>query len=310
MASAQEVIDRARQLVNDVASEFVSGVRWGDSEMLQWLTDGQRDIVKLKPEANAITDWFEVTGNHSRQRLDPAIAHRLIRVEANGTGGVVDAPAVVLIGESAGFSAVSQEGDPFTLETGPLPAGSDNRFVLVIFSRFASESLVEGAEVTYGGVPMNFAVYVTTTGIQYGIAACSLNGEVLDDDVLSIAMPVNGVGIYGQVLVFDNVNPEDEELDGVVTTSAASVGSLAMPSFDVGTVGDGAFTFAVGAFSSTPESLAIEDEGYLNTDGFAFSSYAARAAFANTVEGSQNLEWLYNGTASRLYGLALSLRAI
>lgn len=86
MATAQSVIDRARQLINDVASAFVSGLRWSDTELLRWLTDGQREIVVLEPEANAVTDIFTVVDTFPRQQLDPAIAYRLIRVEANGAG--------------------------------------------------------------------------------------------------------------------------------------------------------------------------------------------------------------------------------
>jgi hypothetical protein len=86
MITAQEVIDRARQLINDVASSFVSGLRWSDAELLQWLTDGQREIVTLEPEANAVTDIFIVADTFPCQQIDPTVAYRLIRVEANGTG--------------------------------------------------------------------------------------------------------------------------------------------------------------------------------------------------------------------------------
>lgn len=85
MATAQDVISRARQLINDVASNFVAGLRWSDAELLQWLTDGQREIVRIKPEANPITDIFDVVA-HPRQRLNPNTAYRLIRIESNGTG--------------------------------------------------------------------------------------------------------------------------------------------------------------------------------------------------------------------------------
>lgn len=88
MATARDVISRARQLINDVASNFVAGLRWSDAELLQWLTDGQREIVRIKPEANPITDIFDVVA-HPRQRLNPQTAYRLIRVESNGTGGGV-----------------------------------------------------------------------------------------------------------------------------------------------------------------------------------------------------------------------------
>lgn len=89
MATAQNVIDRTRQLINDVASGFVSGLRWADAEMLLWLTDGQREIVVLEPEANPVTAVFDVVAGKPRQSLPAATAHKLIRVEANGSGSLV-----------------------------------------------------------------------------------------------------------------------------------------------------------------------------------------------------------------------------
>lgn len=86
MATAQDIINRVRHLINDEASAFVSGLRWSDTEMLEWITDGEREIVQLKPEANTVTALFDVVGDLPRQRLDPTVAYRLIRVEANGAG--------------------------------------------------------------------------------------------------------------------------------------------------------------------------------------------------------------------------------
>lgn len=87
MATAQDVINRARELINDAPSAFVSGVRWTDTELLRWITDAQREVVKHKPEAYPLTKIFIVTGGSPRQRLDPTMAYRLIRVEANGAAG-------------------------------------------------------------------------------------------------------------------------------------------------------------------------------------------------------------------------------
>lgn len=89
MATAQNVIDRTRQLINDVATSFVSGLRWADAEMLQWLTDGQREIVLLEPEANPVTALFDVVAGSPRQRLAAATFYKVIRIEANGATGPV-----------------------------------------------------------------------------------------------------------------------------------------------------------------------------------------------------------------------------
>lgn len=78
-----EVILRVRQVINDLVGAFLpDAIRWLDAELLQWITDGQREIVKIKPEAYPVTAVFEVT-EAPRQRLNPATAYRLIRVEAN-----------------------------------------------------------------------------------------------------------------------------------------------------------------------------------------------------------------------------------
>lgn len=83
MATAQNVIDRVRQVINDLASDFIVAVRWTDAELLLWITDAQCEIVKTKPEAYPVTAVFPVAADIPRQRLDPAVAYRLIRVEAN-----------------------------------------------------------------------------------------------------------------------------------------------------------------------------------------------------------------------------------
>lgn len=83
MANAFEVVTRVRQVINDVASTFITSVRWTDEELLLWMTDAQREIVKIKPEAYPVTEVFQTVDTVPRQRLDPTTAYRLIRVEAN-----------------------------------------------------------------------------------------------------------------------------------------------------------------------------------------------------------------------------------
>lgn len=48
MATAQDIIDRARLLLVDSPA-----VRWADAELLNWISDGQNQIVLLVPSANA-----------------------------------------------------------------------------------------------------------------------------------------------------------------------------------------------------------------------------------------------------------------
>jgi hypothetical protein len=88
MTTAQDVIDAARYLINDETAAAVSGMRWSDAELMDWITDAQRAVVELKPEAYPITEVFAPVAGVSRHRLDSATAYRLIRVEANTTDGV------------------------------------------------------------------------------------------------------------------------------------------------------------------------------------------------------------------------------
>jgi hypothetical protein len=87
VATAQDIIDRARRLINDEETAFASTVQWSDAELLDWITDAQRQIVTLKPEANAVSDVFTPEVGRPRQRLPQASASKIVRVEAN-TGGI------------------------------------------------------------------------------------------------------------------------------------------------------------------------------------------------------------------------------
>lgn len=83
MATAQTIIDAARRLIADETSAAISGYRWSDAELLAWITEAQRAVVMIKPEANPVTATHTVTTTSARQRLNPATAYRLIRVERN-----------------------------------------------------------------------------------------------------------------------------------------------------------------------------------------------------------------------------------
>lgn len=152
MATGNDVISRVREVINDNASAFISAVRWSNTELLRWITDAQREIVKTKPEAYPVTALFSVVGTQSRQRLDPEAAYRLLRVEANGSViGEDDTPqygAVVRIVERDVFDSfnpswsVEREldsspnyfrlycmdaGDPLAFWLYPVPRSADSQ---------------------------------------------------------------------------------------------------------------------------------------------------------------------------------------
>lgn len=82
---ASSVITRVRtQLVDNLAGG--APYRWSDSELLSWLSDGQRTIVSAIPRASSVvTNVVLVSG--TRQTL-PADAFQLITVVRNmGAGG-------------------------------------------------------------------------------------------------------------------------------------------------------------------------------------------------------------------------------
>jgi hypothetical protein len=160
MATGTEVATRVRHLINDVATGFVSGLRWTDPELLLWIADAQREIVKMKPEANPVTELYTVEGGSPRQRLSPTISYRLIRVEANGSsegGGVADATMTFIAGANGSggiglqlFSGSEVYGEILTGEFPGLPdaptyavgddmsdqAGASNKFSVSLFGIF------------------------------------------------------------------------------------------------------------------------------------------------------------------------------
>jgi hypothetical protein len=80
---ASSIINRVRQQLVDNGSTQ----RWSDTELLYWLSDGQRTIVSAIPSASAtLTTLALVAG--TRQSL-PATAFKLLNVYRNLTAGGV-----------------------------------------------------------------------------------------------------------------------------------------------------------------------------------------------------------------------------
>jgi sugar lactone lactonase YvrE len=77
--SAGDLVETIRPMLNDSLAPY----RHSDPTMLQWLSDGQRVIAQLVPEALPVTIEFTPEVGTTRQRLDMGDAHTLIRVEQN-----------------------------------------------------------------------------------------------------------------------------------------------------------------------------------------------------------------------------------
>tara|TARA_B100001287_G_scaffold157843_1_gene132658 strand:+ start:135 stop:821 length:687 start_codon:yes stop_codon:yes gene_type:complete len=81
---AQHILSRVRNILQDN-----TGVRWTDGEMFDYLSDAQRDIANLRPDATATHANVQLaTGT---EQTIPADGLRLINVNRNMSGTAVDA---------------------------------------------------------------------------------------------------------------------------------------------------------------------------------------------------------------------------
>lgn len=86
--TAQSVVDKVQVILQDT-----TGVRWPDSELLDWLNDGQREIVLYKP--NAFIKNLAVRMAAGTKQSLPADGVQLIDVVRNmGTNGTTPGRAV------------------------------------------------------------------------------------------------------------------------------------------------------------------------------------------------------------------------
>lgn len=94
MATIQvnNLVARAATLIQDTTS-----VRWPTSELIDWLNDGQREIVLLKPQASVKNVSFALTANATKQSL-PGDGIMLIDVTRNmGAGGSTPGDAIRVV---------------------------------------------------------------------------------------------------------------------------------------------------------------------------------------------------------------------
>lgn len=78
----QDIVWRVRQLIHDSA-----GARWTDDEMIRWVNDGLREIVLLKPSANAQRKTLNLVAG-TVQEL-PLGSLQLIRITHNTSGTAI-----------------------------------------------------------------------------------------------------------------------------------------------------------------------------------------------------------------------------
>lgn len=88
MASAQEIIDKASIILQDK-----DHIRWPTSELLGWISDGQREIATFCPESNTVVGDITLAGG-TRQSL-PSAGICLIAIVRNTSPGSTNAIRLV-----------------------------------------------------------------------------------------------------------------------------------------------------------------------------------------------------------------------
>ena len=91
-----DIFTRLRDLLHDSRVPY----RWSDAELLRWLSDAQRESVKLVPESNPVVQPILLVANAYRQAL-PAGGLRLLDITRNlGANGTTPGPVIRLIGRA------------------------------------------------------------------------------------------------------------------------------------------------------------------------------------------------------------------
>ena len=79
MSTVADVIARVREQLNDTVD---GSLRWSDAELIEYINDGLRKTVSIKPEANVIERLFYPVDEGALQKL-PADAVKFIKVAGN-----------------------------------------------------------------------------------------------------------------------------------------------------------------------------------------------------------------------------------
>lgn len=171
------------------------------------MTDAQREVVKLQPEANATTDVFEPEAGKPRQSLSIADALKLIRVEANSLaesstptplGFTITAEKVPSYSDYFGYGADAGQGPRDPPPNGEFGSLSDNTTglnVVDFFSFTPSAGATQFAVILYvsGSPPTDVFTSLTFTGadsIEYTLLAASADTD-LSLGVRSWAWPLS-----------------------------------------------------------------------------------------------------------------------
>lgn len=168
--TAQDIIDRAEIVLQDTTN-----VRWPETELLGWLNDGQREVVRVKPDSNATNESMSLVAG-TKQSI-PAAGLSLIDVIRNmGTGGSTPGNVIrridrkILDDQVPGWHSASQvstinhytfdDRDPKRFYVYPPADGTTQ--VEVVYAAAPSD-IVVGATITvddiYANALMDYILY-------------------------------------------------------------------------------------------------------------------------------------------------------
>lgn len=180
--SAQSVIQRATDLLQDQTS-----VRWPVNELIRWLNDAQRAIVKARPDAMNTTTTMTLAAG-SRQDLDNAaltpLPAKLIEITRNMAststkGAVTLVPRQILDAQTPGWHNIAGTVNILHYMFDP----RDPKTFYVYPPALGTAQL----EVMYSAYPTDIAT--VTEGSTFSAVIGNLNlPDIYGDDVLNLIL--------------------------------------------------------------------------------------------------------------------------
>lgn len=306
MATAQDIIDLVRPLLND----SVAPVRYTDAELTRWISDAQREIVRLKPESNVATALFGVANPSAYQELGPDVAYALVRVEANGYAGTPAAVGAELLASyKPAVQNISVATATFTIS---VPAGTNRVLVgeFVVGNLTSITSL--NHTVTVDGVAASAKLTREDVGAEQMVAMSIITaalGTSAVDQTMDVVITFNNPGLALRSVSFQGnafINVVQADATTWFDSDAAAfagtfqpVSTVAVGAGDLVFTGIGFYDTGTPAFNTAP---AVGFTPNLTTNA---GNATLATAYATGVTGIQTLTWVQSGgTGNPTFGHA------
>lgn len=161
MIQVNGVLARVRRVLQDD-----SGVRWSDPELLDWLNDGQREVVMLAPQAGSTTATMNLSAG-SRQTI-PADGTQFLRLTRNIGGRSIRETQKALLDSQVPTWYDAEGEDVIHYVADPLEPRSFNVYprgekpVELVYVKAPDESVVDGEltiPVIYANALVDYILY-------------------------------------------------------------------------------------------------------------------------------------------------------